>query len=147
MARFTVTLHGVPIATVELPSDRAWAGGHLTPLPGFGQVAPLVEAAAEAPSVAAALLDLPSGDLLPTGTTDLLPAHVADAYQALALLPFGLLDEAGLPAGAELVRLAPTGRNPRVVVRVYFRHAPSSVGAAIAPPPRRGGGGADPPGA
>lgn len=56
MARFTVTLHGAPVATVDLPIDRVWAGGRVSPLPSFERVARLLSAAAHDPSFAAKLL-------------------------------------------------------------------------------------------
>lgn len=140
MTRFSVALHGVPIATVDLPLDRAWAGGRVTPLPTFGRVAELLAAAAEAPSFAAALLELPSGESLATET---LESHVACAYRELMAMRLELLDEGGLPAGAELVRLAPLGAGAAGVVRVQFRHAPGSVAANMSPSPRRDGDLAD----
>lgn len=147
MSRFTVTLHGAPVATVDLPVDRVWAGGHVTPLPSFAPVASLLTAAAEAPSLVAMLLELPSGDALPTPATDRVPPAAAAAYQALAALAFDLLDEAGLPAGAELVRLGPSGAESGAVVRVYFRHAPGRVAARMPTSPHVDGGADHQPGA
>jgi hypothetical protein len=147
MATFTVTLHGAPIATVDLPVDRVWAGGRVTPLPSFDQVAPLLAAAAEAPSLVAMLLDLPSGDAFPSPATDRMAPAAAAAYEALAAMTFDLLDEAGLPAGAELVRLGPSGAGTSAVVRVYFRHAPDGVVARISTAPHVDGGAGDAPGA
>lgn len=141
MANYTVTLHGVPVARVELPAGRNWAGGRIAPLTGFGEIGPLLEVAAEAPSLAAALLDLPAGDSLPADAAATVPSRVATAYSELARLQFGLLDEAGLPTGAELVRVAPIGRAAGAVVRVYFRHAPGSVAARTAKAPNAGAGG------
>lgn len=140
MAIYTLTLHGVPVATAELPADRNWAGGRIAPLAGFGEIGPLLEVAAQAPALAATLLDLPAGDALPADATAAVPAHVASAYHELARLSFGLVDEAGLPTGAELVRVAPIVRAPGAVVRVYFRHAPGSVAARTAMPPSAGAG-------
>ncbi len=136
MAPFSIALHGVPIATVDLPVDRSWAGGRVTPLPTFARIAPLLLAAAEAPSLAAALLELPEGEALATDALDL---RAAGAYRELAALPLELVDEAGLPAGAELVRIAPLGDGIGGVVRVHFRHAPGSSAANIAPSPRNDG--------
>jgi hypothetical protein len=70
MSTFIVTIDGTPLATVDLPGDRSWAGGRVTPLTAFERVAPLLAAAAGAPTVAARLLELPSGDAL---ATDALP--------------------------------------------------------------------------
>lgn len=147
MSTFTVTLHGAPIGTVDLPVDRFWAGGRVTPLPSFDQVAPLLAAAAEAPSLVAMLLELPSGDALPTSATDRVAPAAAAAYEALAALAFDLLDEAGLPAGAELVRLGPSGAGTSAVVRVYFRHAPGRIAARIPTSPHVDAGADDAPGA
>lgn len=147
MAIFTVTLHGVPIAVVDLPVDRTWAGGRVTPLPGFASLVPLLDAAREAPALVVRLLELPRGDVWPAGAPDDLPAHVGTAYAALATLPFELQDEAGLPAGADLVRLAPIGGTPDAVVRVYFRHAPASAGVRTTRTPTIGGNATDAPGA
>jgi len=144
MPIYTVTLHGVPLGLADLPHDRTWAGGRVAPLPAFDTITPLLVTAAQTPALAAALLELPRGAPLPTAG---LPPLVAAAYDALAALPLDLLDEAGLPAGAELVRLAPFGAAPDAVVRVYFRHAPSGVAALQATAPRGSGGALPSPGA
>lgn len=144
MSSFIVTLDGAPLATVDLPKDRSWAGGRVTPLAAFERLAPLLAAAAGAPTFAAKLLELPSGDAL---ATDGLPPRVAAAYQSLAACSFDLLDEAGLPAGAELVRLAPIGAGTTAVVRAYFRNAPSRAAARLPVSPRVEGGAAKAPGA
>ncbi len=127
--------HGVPIARVELPHDRSWAGGRLEPLPAFAAVAALLAIIAAAPSRVAELLELPDGATL---RTDGMPPEVAEAYRALAAHSFDLADEAGLPVGAELVRIGATA-DAVPVVRVYFRDAPSGVGATVPPPPQSAG--------
>jgi hypothetical protein len=76
--------------------------------------------------------------------TDSMPPDVADAYRALAALSFDLADAAGLPVGAELVRIGTTaGAVP--VVRVYTREAPSGDGATVRPAPRAAGDSNPPP--